>query len=67
MLSGWSCAVGGVSLSEGGLPHGLQEAVGGIRWSQTSLRPGQPGFCCGSAAMGHCPVGDHRCNHKNIQ
>lgn len=47
-------------MSEGGVSHGLQETVSGNRWSQTPLRSGQPGFCCGAAALGHRALSDDR-------
>lgn len=58
--SGWCCAAGGLPVPEGGLPHGLQETISGNWWCKTPLRPWQPGFCYGPAALGHSALSDHR-------
>lgn len=59
-LSGWCRAAGRLPVPEGRLPHGLQETVGGDRWSQASLRPGQLGVRRGAAALGRSSVSNHR-------
>lgn len=58
--SGWCCAAGGIPVSEGRIPHSLQEVVSGDRRCQTSLCPRQPGFCHGAAALGYSTFCDHR-------
>lgn len=57
--SGRSGAAGGFALPEGGVPHGLQEAVGGDRRCQTPVRPRQPGVRRRSAPLGHSALGNH--------
>lgn len=58
--SGRGRAAGGLSVSEGGFPHGVQEVIRGDRRRQAALRPRQPSFCGSAAALGHRAVSDHR-------
>lgn len=59
LSSGRGGAAGGLSVSEGGLPHGVQEVIRGDRRRQAALRPRQPAVCRGAAALGRRAVSHH--------